>query len=41
MSIAQVQEAAIKERREIYDIVLEWIKLVLRKRWRRLPVTAI
>jgi hypothetical protein len=34
-------KAAIKERREIYDIVLEWIKLVVGKRGRRLPVTAI
>jgi hypothetical protein len=40
-SIAQLREAAIKQRRKIHDIVLEGIELALRKRSRRPPVTAI
>jgi len=41
VGIAQLRESAIKERRKIHDIVLEGIELALRKRGRRLPVTAI
>jgi hypothetical protein len=40
-SIAQLREAAIKQRRKIHDIVLEGIELALRKRGRRLAMTAI
>jgi hypothetical protein len=39
--IAQPREAAIKERRKIYQIVPEGIELALRKRGRRPPATAI
>lgn len=39
--IAQLREAAIKERRKTHDIVLEGFEFALRKRGRWLPVTAI